>query len=354
MRVGFLVPGGLDRISGGFRYDWLLIAALRARGWTVDVVPLPWLPGLPALASNLLPVDAITGGEHDLVIQDELAHPSLLRANRRWRARGTPIVALVHNLGSRQPSARQRHARAILERVYLREVDGVAAVCASTRADVQALAGRPLPIVLAPAGRDHAPALDPAAARRRALRPGPLRVLFVAAVIPAKGLRLLGVLAALVAEGLDVTLDVAGTLEHGCAYVAAIRRQSNDAALAQRVRLHGLLRGGDLWRLFRRQPPAGASVRPRGLPPGGHRGAGGGLAGAGDRPGRSRRAGRRGRPTPSACRQTMRPRGSTSWRALLAIGKVWAPPAWRRGRASRRWEPGPTQHRRSPGCAPSC
>ncbi|HXI59006.1 MAG TPA: glycosyltransferase family 4 protein [Polyangia bacterium] len=252
MRIGFVVPGGLDRVSGGFIYDRHLIRALRAQGATVDVLPLAWLSLLPALASNALPLPAAPGA-HDVLIEDELCHPAVLWRHRRSRRQGVRVVALVHNLASRQPATQQRRLRAAVERAYLRSVDGVAAVCASTLCDVESLTGRSLPIIVAPAGRDHVAALDGDFVAARALAPGPLRLMFAATVAPAKGLhRLIEVLQALIQAGQDVTVEVAGALDQDVPYVCALRARLLDARLDGRVRWHGLLRGDALWAVYRR------------------------------------------------------------------------------------------------------
>ncbi|HEY2899760.1 MAG TPA: glycosyltransferase family 4 protein [Polyangia bacterium] len=252
MRLAFVVPGGLQRVSGGFIYDRHLIAALRARGATVDVVTLPWLPFGVALASNLVPWSRAPRG-YDVVIEDELCHPAVV--GRRWRGRvgGAPVVALVHNLACRQPSTPHRRLRGFIERAYLRGVDGVAAVCASTLTDVEQLAGCVSFGTVAPAGRDHVAAYDAGAVAARAQEPGPLRVLFVGTVTPAKGLhRLIDVLSTLVSAGHDLTVDVAGAVDQAPTYAQMSRERLGARRLLDRVRWHGVLHGEALWSLYRR------------------------------------------------------------------------------------------------------
>ena len=252
MRLAFVVPGGLDRMSGGFIYDRHLIIALRAQGAAVDVVPLPWLPLPGALACNVLPWPRSLRG-YDVVIEDELCHPLVVGRQRQLRAGGARIVALVHNLACRQPRTRCRLARTYLEQAYLRGVDGVAAVCASTLADVEELVGRAVPRVIARAGRDHLVAVAETLVAARAAAPGPLRVLFAGSVTPAKGLhRLLQTLAELVRDGRDVTVDVAGANDAAGSYALSLRTQVTVARLQGRTRWHGLLRGEALWALYRR------------------------------------------------------------------------------------------------------
>ncbi|HET6282097.1 MAG TPA: glycosyltransferase family 4 protein [Polyangia bacterium] len=242
MRVAFVLPGGLHRVSGGFIYDGLLIENLRKLGVAVDVVPVPFLPMLPALATNLMPFPrAVTAC--DVVIQDELCHPSVFLRNRRLRRAGVPVVALCHNLASRQPT--------FAERQYFRAVDGVVAVCHSTERDVASLLPSPVPTVVAPAGRDHVPVvIDEAGVETRAMAPGTLRVLFAGAIVRGKGLhRLVNALARL--SGRDICLDVAGAQDHDRRYAEEIRAQIAAEGLSGRVQWHGLLRGEALWALYR-------------------------------------------------------------------------------------------------------
>ena len=42
MRVGLLIYGSLDILTGGFLYDRLLVEHLRSQGDEVEVITLPW------------------------------------------------------------------------------------------------------------------------------------------------------------------------------------------------------------------------------------------------------------------------------------------------------------------------
>jgi glycosyltransferase involved in cell wall biosynthesis len=250
MRIAFVVYGGLDQISGGFLYDRMVVDRLSAAGVTVDVLALPWWAPAPALAQNALPLP-FAAADYDVVVEDELCHPALVLRNRGLRRAGVPVVALCHNLASRQPGTPVRPLARALERAYFAGVDGVVAVCESTRRDVEALLARPYRAVVAYAGRDHqAPELDEAAVAARAAAPGPLRVLAVAAVMPHKGLhRLLPALARAGERALE--LDVAGSLTKAPGYVRQIRSQLSTLGLESRVRLHGELRAEALAALYR-------------------------------------------------------------------------------------------------------
>src|SRR4051812_40576076 len=109
MGIAFVAYGSPHQISGGFISDRALGNALRSIGQEVDVFGLRWHGYFHAVARNFVlghplrpPPDAQT---YDAVIQDELVHPSVFLTNRAaagW-PRGRSLLALVHNLRSRQP-----------------------------------------------------------------------------------------------------------------------------------------------------------------------------------------------------------------------------------------------------------
>lgn len=266
MRVAFVIYGSIDAVSGGFIYDRALVGALRSLGHEIDVIGLPWHGYARALAHGIARQKSARGDEatpasaapspYDVVIQDELIHPSVFLSNRRLSGapRGKVLVTLVHNLKSRQPGEAFRALKVAVERRYLATVDGVITVCAQTLSDVRDLAGEALPATIAYPGRDHFDsAVDEALVETRSREPGPLRVVYAAAVTPHKGLhRLMEALARAVAgvPNVDVTLDVVGSLAHP-SYVRAIRHLMARWDLGPRVKMHGLLQGADLWRIFR-------------------------------------------------------------------------------------------------------
>lgn len=257
MRIALVIYGRPDQISGGFIYDRALMAALAVRGHQVDVISLPWHGYGRAVAGSVLGGARLARSEgaptYDVVIEDELIHPSVFSASSALAARGSVRIALVHNLRSGQPAERWRALKTAVERRYLDGVTGAIAVCARTRDDMNALLARPLPCLVAHPGRDHvAPDIGDDDVTERAAAPTPLRVLHVAAVQPHKGLdRLLAALARAQAPVFDFTLDVVGASPTG-SYARQIRQQIATLNLGSRIHFHGLLRGGALHALFRR------------------------------------------------------------------------------------------------------
>ena len=74
MRIGFVIYGSIDAVSGGYLYDRKLVECLRAEGETVEIISLPWRNYASHLTDNFhfrLPQNL------DILIEDELNHPSL-------------------------------------------------------------------------------------------------------------------------------------------------------------------------------------------------------------------------------------------------------------------------------------
>lgn len=245
MRAGFIVPGSLDNRSGGFLYDRKLVHGLRSRGWRIDVIPVEWGSYVGDLLRNVPlgrrpPFDP---QRLDLLLEDELCHPTLLSLNHKIRRETEiPIITVVHHLRSSEArSRRMNEMYRRIERLYLASVDGAVCNSLTTQASVEALWREARPSVVAHPGRDHGRArVSPEDVRARASREGPLRLVFVGNVIPRKGL--LSLLEALVGiSSQDWILDVIGDLSIDRTHVRRIRRAISRTGLDQRVYLRGRL-----------------------------------------------------------------------------------------------------------------
>ncbi len=271
MRIGLLIYGSLDTLSGGYLYDRKLVEYLREAGDSVEIVSLPWRSYPAHLADNLslrlyrrlrdLPVD--------ILLQDELNHPSLALVNRRLRGLQPryPLISIVHHLRSSE-----QHPRRLLplyravERSYLRTVDGFIFNSGTTRQAVAGLRGEseeergkrensaPLGGVVAYPAGDHLAAPEEGAVEElisaRESDAGPLRILFVGNLIARKGLHhLIAALSRL--PRADWVLDVVGDEEVDSAYEAAVRRQVGAAGLEGNIRLRGRVSDGELAQRYR-------------------------------------------------------------------------------------------------------
>ncbi len=247
MRVGLVLAGDVDNRSGGFYYDRRLRDRLRERGHDTDIVSLPWRSYPRQLTDNLRGrrIAARLDG-FDVVVEDGLAHPSLLAANRRIEA---PTVALLHMLASRARTGIARRAVRRIEGRFLSGVDAAIYNAETTRRDAAPLGAPGRSVVAPPAGDRFAPEISVAAIRERASE-RPLDVTFLGNVVERKGLDTL-------VEGLarierspptdgpdadpDWRLTVVGDTDGDPAYVDRVRETAADAGIAGRVRFAGRL-----------------------------------------------------------------------------------------------------------------
>lgn len=250
MKIGLVIYGELTRVPGSYLFDRYLVSGLSKIGHDLDVVSLTERDYGRQLLDNFsfrLRRQLRRGG-YDVLLQDELNHPSLFFLNRSLRKGARfPIVSIVHALRSRQPwPPNEKRLYARIERNYLRTVDGVIVKSQETRQEVQQLAAVPLPSVLAAPGRDHIqPDLSAEQAAERARQTGPLRLLFLGDVTRSRGLHfLLAGLAELPKN--SVRLDVVGDLQAEPTYVRHTQATIVREGLTQMVTLWGSLRGRSL------------------------------------------------------------------------------------------------------------
>lgn len=245
MKIGLLIYGNLDIVTGGFLYDRLLVDYLHSQGDQVEVISLPWPSYRRGLLDNFSPAlrQRLWQLDCDLLLQDALIHPSFFRLNRRLRRRlECPIIALVYHLRAKEthPPWRQRFYRWVEGR-YLRTVDGFVCISQALKGDVKKMAGNSRPLMVAPGGGDRLPAeITQEWIVARALAPGPLEIVFIANLIPRKELHsLLAALDRLPRPGWRLT--VAGSLTMDTAYVENIRSQLERTGLSTQVELVGTL-----------------------------------------------------------------------------------------------------------------
>jgi glycosyltransferase involved in cell wall biosynthesis len=250
VRVGLVIYGSLEMISGGYLYDRILVEHLRHQGHQVVIFSLPWRAYARHLSDNLSRalVRQLRAASLDVLLQDELNHPSLFWLNRRLRDYVRyPIIGIVHHLrcSEARPAWQNRFYRWVEQR-YLGTLDGFIFNSQTTRAAVEELGGAGRPAVVAYPGGDRLrPNLTPAQIAARALRPGPLHLLFIGNLIPRKGLHaLLGGLSCLDQD--SWWLEVVGGLNVDPAYVRAIRRQIAGVGLTRQVTLSGSLSDTEL------------------------------------------------------------------------------------------------------------
>lgn len=212
-RAALVVPGRLERSSGGNRYDRVVLEALRERGWTVDVRD---------------PGDDV--GEVALVILDSLAFPAGPVST------DAPVVALAHQV----PGEVLGGGASPAEVSALRSAAVVVTVAGWLAERLRKLT--PVPTEVIPPGRDGAWASD-----------GPDRdadtILCVGNAVPGKGLPE-AVEAFLAAALDDATLVMVGDLGWDSNEADRLRREARGAP--DRVRVEGAVPAEELAERYRR------------------------------------------------------------------------------------------------------
>jgi glycosyltransferase involved in cell wall biosynthesis len=250
-----VIYGDLSTPSGGYLYDRMLVDAIRRGGDAVDVISFPWKDYGMCLLQN---IDrglraALLGWSGDLLLQDELNHPSLFFLNRELRrSSAAPVIAIVHHLRTSEQNpviARGLYHR--VERAYLRSVDGFLFNSRATRGSVERLiGGAARGMVATPGGDRLGPVPSEPEVLRRCGEEGPLRVLFVGNIIPRKGLG-----SVIEALGLIPTrlwqLTIAGSRNMNPGYAAEIDRAVAARALGGNVRMTGQLDDAELVEAYR-------------------------------------------------------------------------------------------------------
>jgi len=207
MKLGLIIYGSLDTLSGGYLYDRKLVEYLRAQGDTVEIISLPWRNYTAHLSDNLtfkLPPNL------DVLIQDELNHPSLIAANSGKHP--YPIVSLVHHLRSSELRPKwQNDFYRVIEKKYLRSVDGFILNSQTTRGVVNNLLENPKPELVAYPPTDRfGEAISEEEIITRATDKL-LKILFLGNIIERKGLHAL-LNALLVLPSSSYILDIVGSL----------------------------------------------------------------------------------------------------------------------------------------------
>lgn len=256
MNVGLVIYGNLNTVSGGYLYDRQLVEHLRQHGDKVEIFSQEPRGYSASLLENLTGdlADSILDADLDVLLQDELNHPSLITANRRLKQQSDlPIVSIVHHLRCSEDHPRWKKAMVrVLERRYLRSVDAFVFNGETTKAVVDRVAGVSEPSVIAvPAGNRLDADISDSDIQQRAIRvDGPRHLIFLGSVIRRKGLHhVLEALTAFSSEQWD--LSVVGRLDVDESYTGEIKELIRTYRLEDRVTLYGPLPDREIIRLLR-------------------------------------------------------------------------------------------------------
>jgi glycosyltransferase involved in cell wall biosynthesis len=260
LKIALIIYGSLDTISGGYLYDRKLVAHLRDCGDELSVISLPRSNYGRHLTHNFSRhlYQQLRHTPFDVLLQDELNHPSLFWLNGRLRPHITyPIVSIVHHLrANEQHPAWQMPLYRRLERRYLQTADALITNSHTTHQAIQHLlnrsitpspsqgegwgGGSPPTLVATPAAKHLNLTITPTTIAQRAQQLGPLRLLFIGNLIPRKGLHhLLTAVAQLPPH--TIHLNIIGNTAVSPTYTRQIQQQIKQNNLETAVTLHGVL-----------------------------------------------------------------------------------------------------------------
>jgi glycosyltransferase involved in cell wall biosynthesis len=259
MRIGLLIYGSLETVSGGYLYDRKLVEHLQSSGDQVQMISLPHRNYARHLTDNFSPSlqQTLQKFEGDFLLQDELNHPSLFWLNRRLKRKiQFPIISIVHHLRSQEWHTRWKNSIYLpVELAYLKTVDGFIFNSHTTLKSVEALGidlAKTPHIVARPGGDQFEPCQDKDQILERAHQIGPLRVVFLGNLIPRKGLHTLIEALSRLSKGL-IRLTVVGEDQIDPAYTQRILRMIRTSGLEAHVSLRGKLPADELTDLLKFQ-----------------------------------------------------------------------------------------------------
>ena len=269
MKIGLIIYGSLETVSGGYLYDRKLVDYLRAQDDTVEIISQLWSSYGRHLGHNFSRemLGRLREAPFDVLLQDELNHPSLVWLNGHFGKLSAgsfgklgasrphisyPIISIVHHLRSSEA-----HPRGLMplyryvERRYLRSIDGFVFNSQTTKREVKKMTGRESPHVVAtPAGDRFQPDISADEIVARCRESGPMRLLFVGNVMARKGLHVL-VSALTRLPKMDWRLDVVGETAVSPPYTQRIENQNDQAGLADHITLHDALPDEELAHRYR-------------------------------------------------------------------------------------------------------
>lgn len=233
MKIGLVIYGSINSLSGGYLYDRMLVDHLRSQGDDVQIVSISNKSYYSNFADNWSRrlTEIMNGLDIDLMLQDELNHPSLFLLNRKID-RTYPIISIVHHLRSNEShSSVANWLYRKTEKKYLNSVDGYIFNSNTTKESVKQLTDSNMPYVVAKPGGDrfHEKVTKEFIEARIASNDR-LNIIFIGNLIPRKQLIVL-------IEALNLIdsklwhLDVVGNMKVDSQYSDTVR---------ERIRLFGM------------------------------------------------------------------------------------------------------------------
>lgn len=240
MRIGLIIYDDINTISGGYLYNRKIVDYLRNDGDEISVISINKTSYLKALISNSIPLE-LMNIQLDVLIQDELVHPSFWLANQKIKkVLKCPIVSLVHLFSSAMPvGPYQKMFFKFVEKRYLRSVDALILNSNETLKQANRLLNNnDLPTIVAVPCGDNFP--EASAVKRNYDHPK-LKVLFVGNITQQKGLHVL--VKAMHKLGENISLSIIGRDDLDLRYMQSIKKYISINSLGNRITFYGPITG---------------------------------------------------------------------------------------------------------------
>jgi glycosyltransferase involved in cell wall biosynthesis len=248
LRIGLIIYGTLQTVSGGYFYDRQLIAHLRETGDEIHIISLPWRNYPHHLLYNFSAFTAqkITELKLDILLQDELNHPSLMIINRSLAdMRQRPKISIVHHLRMNEHLMAGRVFQTWIEKKYLKSVDGFIFNSQTTAASVARFAGKKPSVVAFPGKNRFSPGITKKQIAARSHSKGQLAIVFLGNITPRKGLATL-IRSLLSLPRDEWKLTVIGSLDRNRAYSQEILKGVRSNRLETNIIFTGQIPNADV------------------------------------------------------------------------------------------------------------
>jgi glycosyltransferase involved in cell wall biosynthesis len=251
MNIGLVLYGDINTVSGGFLYDLKVTDFLLAAGDSVETISLPWVSYGRGIINNFSSalLNHLDRSSFDVLLQDELVHPSLFLLNKKLTQRfRLPIIVIIHHLRSSESRASWKNrVYSTIEKYYLASADGFIFNSCETHRVVTSLVGNSKPSIIAlPGGDRFNQAMTKDVITAKALKPGPLKILFLGNIIPRKGLHtLIDALGGLPHHAWHLT--VVGDLAFAPQYVTEVKQQVGRLSLTGKIDFLGSVTDSELF-----------------------------------------------------------------------------------------------------------
>jgi len=251
--VLFLIPGDMQRQTGGSLYNKKLAEGLTERGFRLELATLPDLPYLAGLAVGMVIAPLIlirlAIRKYDVVIEDGWAHPTTFAFNLVcWLTGRVRLVMIVHQVRCRATKPPLRFIVRMFERIALRSARLIVTVSDFISSEVERLVGSNERIALARPGSALLPDTE---CMPEESGDEPLRLLFVGNCTPVKGLDHL-IEALTLLRDIHLRLDIVGDVSFEPRYYKRLARRAKALGMTERVTFHGAISHEVLGRFYSR------------------------------------------------------------------------------------------------------